>query len=231
MAGPGRRPGAIRLGRNVMDDAYEALMSLVLDEGLSPGTPLRIDAIAREWGVSQTPLREALAKLENTGLVVRVPNKGYMVAPLLSEDEFHQLMKARLLIEPYNAREACSLDAAGTAEALRQCHARMTAASDQQGEDDFRDYLRADSDFHDVIAKACGNRFLEAVIDPLGAHIQRFRRFHGGRVTDSCVALAEHQAILDAFEGADPGRCENAMRLHLQGVAARAHGTAEGAGA
>lgn len=230
MAGPGRRPEATRLGRNVMDDAYEALMSMVLEEGLPPGSPLRIDAIAREWGISQTPLREALAKLENTGLVVRVPNKGYMVAPLLSEDEFRQLMEARLLIEPYNAREACTLDAAGTAEALRECHTRMTAAASQQDDDDFRDYLRADSDFHEVIAKACGNRFLEAVIDPLGAHIQRFRRFYGGRVTDTCVALAEHQAILDGFERTDPQQCEYAMRLHLQGVAARAREAGEHTG-
>jgi DNA-binding GntR family transcriptional regulator len=207
-----------------MDEAYEALMSLILDQGLAPGTPLRIDSIARDWGVSQTPIREALAKLENTGLVVRVPHKGYAVAPMLTDAEFTQLMVARLLIEPFNARHACERDARGTAASLRQWHIRMTEASGQNSAEDFSEYLQADSLFHDVIAKASGNRFLAAAIDPLGAHVQRFRRFQGSRVTDAAEAMAEHQAILDAFEAADPDRCESAMLVHLQGVADRAFG-------
>lgn len=213
------------LGRTVlMDEAYDALLTLILDEGLEPGTPLRIDTIAKDWGVSPTPLREALAKLENTGLVVRVPHRGYTVAPLLDDNGFRELMDARLLIEPYSARRACDRDAAGTARALAESHRLMEAAAAQDVADDFRAYLQADSDFHAAIARAAGNRFLSAAIDPLGAHVQRFRRFTGGRVTDTQEALAEHAAVLDAFEAADAERCEAAMRAHLEGVAHRAFG-------
>lgn len=219
-SGPGHTSG---LGRSVlMDEAYQALLALIMDEGLAPGTALRVETIAREWNVSATPLREALAKLENTGLVVRIPLKGYTVAPMLTEAEFSQLMAARLLIEPFNARHACETDPTGAAESLREWHSRMESASAQRDADDFRAYLEADSAFHDVIAEKCGNRFLREAIDPLGAHVQRFRRFQGSRVTDAEVALAEHRGILNAFEAGEPDRCETAMRDHLRGVAARA---------
>ncbi|MET7550471.1 GntR family transcriptional regulator [Streptomyces sp. NBC_01724] len=221
----GRQVRPAGLGRTVlMDEAYDALLALILDEGLEPGTPLRIDTIAKDWGVSPTPLREALAKLENTGLVVRVPHRGYTVAPLLDDGGFRELMGARLLIEPYSARQACERDAEGTARALAESHRMMEAAAAQRAADDFRAYLQADSAFHATIARAAGNRFLSAAIDPLGAHIQRFRRFTGGRVTDTQEALAEHAAVLGAFEAADAEACEAAMRVHLEGVAHRSFG-------
>lgn len=133
-------------------------------------------------------------------------------------------MGARLLIEPYSARQACERDAAGTARALAESHRMMEAAAAQRAADDFRAYLQADSAFHATIARAAGNRFLSAAIDPLGAHIQRFRRFTGGRVTDTQEALAEHAAVLGAFEAADAEACEAAMRAHLEGVAHRSFG-------
>jgi DNA-binding GntR family transcriptional regulator len=100
----------------------------------------------------------------------------------------------------------------------------MEAAAAQRAADDFRAYLQADSAFHATIARAAGNRFLSAAIDPLGAHVQRFRRFTGGRVTDTQEALAEHAAVLGAFEAADAEACEAAMRAHLEGVAHRSFG-------
>ncbi|MHC5256615.1 FCD domain-containing protein [Streptomyces sp. UC4497] len=75
-----------------------------------------------------------------------------------------------------------------------------------------------------AIAEAAGNRFLVATIDPLGAHIQRFRRFTGGRITDTAEALAEHAAVLSAFESDDATARETAMRTHLEGVAHRFFG-------
>ncbi|MCP2167183.1 GntR family transcriptional regulator [Goodfellowiella coeruleoviolacea] len=220
----------VALSRTVLvDGAYDALMSLIMDRDLRPGTPLRIDAIARDWGVSPTPIREALAKLESTGLVVRVPHKGYAVAPMLTEEEFVELMAARLLIEPYNARTACQRDAAGTAVGLREWHARMAEAARVNDSENFRHYLKADSSFHDVIARAAGNRFLNRAIDPMAAHVQRFRRFSGSRVSDADEALAEHQAILTAFEQGDPEVAAAAMEAHLRGVAERAtHTTTDG---
>ncbi|MFF5899069.1 FCD domain-containing protein [Streptomyces argenteolus] len=128
---------------------------------------------------------------------------------------------ARLLIEPYSARRACERDAAGTAAEPAESHRLMEAAAVQRVADDFRAHLQADSAFPATIARAAGNRFLSAVIDPLGAHIQRFRRFTGGRVSDTQEALAEHAAVLEA---GDAERCESTMRAHLEGVAHRAFG-------
>ena len=93
------RPGLIR-ARLVVDDVYDQLIVLIVDGHVAPEDPLSIDALAREFGVSSSPVREALARLESTGLIRRVAMRGYRVAPALDVEELSELMDARLLIEP-----------------------------------------------------------------------------------------------------------------------------------
>ncbi len=89
------------------DHVYDELMESLVDGRLEAGAPLNIDALSRELEVSQTPIREALARLEATGLVHRLALKGYRVAPLFTPEDLAHLTDARLLIEPENAFLAC----------------------------------------------------------------------------------------------------------------------------
>ena len=84
-----------------MDGAYEGLKELILDQRMAPGEHLNIDALAPRMGISQTPIREALARLEAEGLVVKTPPRGrYLVAPMLDAAAFDHLYEVRLLLEP-----------------------------------------------------------------------------------------------------------------------------------
>ena len=90
------------------ESVYESLKRLLMDNALEPGTRLSIDGLARELQVSQTPVREALFRCEAEGLVVRRPNAGYVVAPLLGRDALLDLYDLRLLLEPTAAARAAA---------------------------------------------------------------------------------------------------------------------------
>ena len=99
---------ASRPVRQVLTDhVYDTLLEMLMDGRFQPSEALSIDGLARELDVSATPVREAFARLEVTGLVIRAALRGYRVAPLPSTAELTELMDARLIIEPVNALRAC----------------------------------------------------------------------------------------------------------------------------
>lgn len=85
--------------RGLRDDVYDALLDMLTSGSLEPDSPLTIDGLARFLAVSQTPVREALARLEDTGLVHRTANRGYRVAPPMSAAQMSELIEARLIME------------------------------------------------------------------------------------------------------------------------------------
>lgn len=211
-----------RLKRKVLADyVYEELLASLIDGRREPSATISIDGLARELDVSQTPVREALARLEHTGMVRRVALKGYTVAPLSTARELAQLVDARLVIEPTNAEWACSRATGELCEALQETIERLGAAHTGATYAEFRDYWRADEDFHRIIAENADNPFVLAAFKTLGGQIQRFRFFAGQGVTDADSAIQEHTAILQAFLNRDPGQARAAMVAHLQGVKAR----------
>lgn len=211
------RLGAVT--RQVLGDGvYGALLDVLMDGSLKPGSRLSVDALARQLGVSQTPVREALARIEVSGLVVREPMRGYAVAPRMTADELAQLMEARLVVEPHNAALACRRDAAGTADELQQALDAMVAAPVGPGFHGFLPYLKADAEFHEVIGRHCGNKFLFDAWEHFGSHVRRFSVFGDRGVSDSDRAISEHAAILDAFRAGTPDEAAAAMRRHLEGV-------------
>lgn len=218
------RSGAIR-PRLVVDEVYDRLVELIVDGRIAADAPLGIDALSRELGVSTSPIREALARLESTGLVQRMALRGYRVAPELTPAELGQLLDARLLIEPAAASIAASrhptsnlaADLDETIRVLRDAPRGPTFES-------FREYYEADRRFHRAIIAGTGNPFIAHAYDALGGQFQRFRLFSGRGVTDAEATIAEHSAVRDAIAGGDAVAAEAAMRRHLTGVRSRALG-------
>src|ERR1700754_4327849 len=114
-------PADRRLFRSQMlgADVYEAIKTMLMDHVIRPGTRISIDGLAREFQVSSTPVREALARLESEGLAVKEPLKGYRATPLLTLEEFDDLYRFRLLLEPWAARRAAELISPAGIEQLR----------------------------------------------------------------------------------------------------------------
>lgn len=209
--------------RLVVDEVYDRLVKLIVDEQMAPDDPLSIDALARELGVSTSPIREALARLESTGLVRRLALRGYRVAPALTPAELEQLLDARLLIEPGAARTAAAAHPTkGLVDELDGAIGALRDAPRGAAFESFREYYEADRRFHRAVIGGTGNHFIAQAYDALGGQFQRFRLFSGRGVTDAEATLTEHQAVRDAIAAEDPEGAANAMRLHLEGVRRRA---------
>lgn len=216
--GPPRRA----LNRQVLADyVHEELMASLIDGRLEAGASLSIDGIARDLDVSPTPVREALARLEHTGMVRRIALKGYKVAPLFTPEELSQLVDARLVIEPVNAELACARITPELFGALQNTIEKLRNSPTGASYAEFRDYWKADEDFHRLIAEHSGNPFILNAYRTLGGQVQRFRFFAGLGVTDADCAIDEHTAILNAFAAKDSAAARDAMTAHLNGVKQR----------
>jgi DNA-binding GntR family transcriptional regulator len=200
---------------------YQSLIDLLLDGTLTPDQPIRIDTVADQLGVSATPVREALVRLQATGLVFREARKGFRVAPAPAVPQLVQLIEARLFFEPAAARVACAIGDASLIDQLEHAFERQARAGLDQDLDHFKEFLSGDQAFHDAIIQGTGNPYLRMAADALNGHVQRFRAFHRRVVTDSSETVAEHRSILHAFIDHKPEDAEEAMRHHLLQVQQR----------
>ncbi|WP_432546123.1 GntR family transcriptional regulator [Kineococcus sp. SYSU DK004] len=204
------------------DHVYDAVLDLLIDGELKAGQALGIDGLARDFGVSQTPVREALARLESTGLVRRTALKGYRVAPVATPDELERLMQARLVLEPALAELAAERLTPEVLARLEQAVHDLATAPLGPSFHEFRQYWEADERFHRIVAESTGNEFLFSAYTALGGQIQRFRLFGGGGVTDSDHCVAEHTRVLEGLRTGDPAMARAAMAAHITEARERA---------
>lgn len=205
----------------LVDQVFEAILSLLLDDKISTGSPLSIDGLAKRFKVSSTPVREALARLEATGMVRREALRGYKVAPEPTASDVAALLTSRQILEP-----ACTgIASANTSEALvadlERFHHDLEAS--RQGGDTFagyRAYWKADEGFHRRIVEATDNEFLLRAYTSIEGSIQRFRLMvHNDMSGDHTVQ--EHEAIIDAIKAGNPEAATAAMARHIEGIRSR----------
>ncbi|WP_232375357.1 GntR family transcriptional regulator [Mycolicibacterium baixiangningiae] len=213
---------AIPVRSTLVDQVYERLMELLLDGTLQSGDPISIDGTARHLGVSPTPVREALARLESTGNVIRVAMRGYRVPEMPDAKEIADIMDARLLIESQLAELACARVDVGLLNALEDAIEEQERAPHTSDAAAIRKYHRADERFHRLIAEHAGNGALLRAYDALGGHGQRFRLFVGVGVQDSAHAIAEHRELLAALRRGRGPEVYRIMHAHISGVKERA---------
>ncbi len=196
----------------LVDDVYDVLVDMVLNHHVEAGARLNIDRLARTLMVSPTPLREALARLEAEGLVVREPRRGYAVAPLIGLDELRAMIDFRLLIEPAAAAEAARRVTDADATALK-AFARSGGAGDHDLTASRLDMIY-DATFHDTIAALGDNKWLREALARLRAHLHMYRLYHHAQ--QAAATKPEHIAIAKAIASRDPDGAAEAMRTHLQ---------------
>ena len=203
------RPASI--AESVHQQVYERIMSLEIP----PGARIPIDGLARELNVSQTPVREALTRLEREGLVRTDHLIGYSAAPQLTRKEFEDLYAFRLMLEPESARQACLNLTPETLEQLESA-----AADVERGEQPvdrnsrYSRFARADAHFHDEILKAANNIFARQALNDQHIHLHIFRLMFHSRVTQE--ALEEHERLLAAFRAGDADAAFAAMHDHIE---------------
>lgn len=196
------------------DDVYERLKTSLMDHAIAPGERMNIDGLGRTLGVSPTPVREALARLESEGLVTKEPLKGYSATPLLDRRQFEDLYELRLLLEPWAAAQASEQVTFADQGALERELASCPAAPAGTGYSDYRTLSAHDRRFHDLVAQLAGNAAVRSALDRTHFHLHVFRLYY--RATMGDQALEEHERIVAAIRARDPRGSRDAMREHLE---------------
>lgn len=203
-----RRPP--RLGDEVYNAIYAQLMSLKIP----PGGRISVDSLVRELGVSQTPIREALSRLEALGLVVKTHLIGYSAASQMDKDRLQQLYELRLLLEPFAAARAAINMTGDMVEALEKIDRDMRSTHNEDARLAYGEFAQSDSAFHDLIAIGSGNMLIHETLTRLHTHVHLFRLFFHARATTD--ANEEHARIIAAIKQKDSAAAEAAMRDHIE---------------
>lgn len=196
------------------ENVYGRLVSLILSNELPADSRVNINGLSKRLDVSPTPIREALTRLEDAGLVHKTHLKGYRTTPMLTTSELIDLYDLRLLLEPTSARRAAEASndaqrAALTAELHRYVEAPQSA--------DLSDYARFsehDARLHQLIARASGNAAVARALERTHFHLHAFRLSYDAKTGET--TLAEHMRIVQAIVEGDGSEAEAAMTDHLR---------------
>ena len=205
---------AINRHHGLAEEAYEAIFAQLMALRIAPGSRITVDNLVRELNVSQTPIREALGRLEGEGLVIKTHLIGYSAAPQITRRRFDELFDLRLLLEPAAAQRA-----ARTMDASRLSILKVVAGvmSRRHGGDErlrYSAFARQDAVFHDRVLEFAGNELIRKTLANQHTHFHIFRLMFHSRVTEE--ALDEHEALLAAFAAADGKAAKRAMSDHIE---------------
>jgi DNA-binding GntR family transcriptional regulator len=202
-----RRP--IRLGDEVYNAIYAQLMSL----RIAPGGRLSVDNLVRELGVSQTPIREALSRLEAQGLVTKTHLVGYSAANQMDRSRLEQLYQLRLLLEPFAAAKAAEKMSEEMLANVIRIGQEMREPASAEPREAYARFARMDSEFHDLIALGSGNELVQEALSRLHIHVHLFRLYFHSLVT--AAAIDEHDRLVSALQERNAVEAEAAMREHI----------------
>ncbi len=190
---------------------HDALEDRILTGQLAPGSRLDEASLAEEFGVSRTPVRQAIFQLAATGLLEHFPRRGAFVAafgPQRLSEMFQVMAEMEALCASNAARRATLEDIV----LLEASHIQCAQAADSGDSDR---YYYENEAFHELIRTIGGNGFLKEEIDRLQKRLKPYRRLQlraRGRMNKS---LAEHAAIVAAIASGEPADAGAAMRDHI----------------
>jgi DNA-binding GntR family transcriptional regulator len=196
---------------SLADSVYETLLEAMIGGQLAGGTELNEVALARQLGVSRTPVHEAVRRLSADGLIKVERNRRLRVAAL-SHDEVREVYAMRRLLESAAAERAAARIGDEELAALRR--SADTLAANDRAIDWTSQALRYDLEFHDAIAAACGNGRLREDISRYRLLVRGLCRMTG-TIENLHEALAEHVVILEALEAHDGPAAREAMAAHI----------------
>lgn len=190
----------------------DRLRSEIYRHALQPGDPIDEKALCDRYGISRTPLREALKVLSSEGLIELVPRKGSFVRSM-DIDELNEMFPVMAVLEGLCAREAVENCAAEDLKQLEDMHQTLEkyAASG-----DIDNYYETNFEFHQAIQDLSGNRTLQRTIGDLRKVLRLARHMQltmPGRLQQS---LEEHRQIMLAFRKHDPDLADQNMQAHLR---------------
>lgn len=207
-------PRATRGGRrrSFTDEAYEAIKRDILRCELEPSLPVTEEQLAELYGVGRAAVRAALKRLYQQGLVVLVTPKRYAIAPITIK-QAQDICSLRLLLEPTAARLAATRADEDVLERLEAlCDVTYEVGNRRSAEH----FLRANTEFHVMIARAAGNDVLVEFVSSLLEQEERINHLSYSLRDRNDQVSHEHRDILNALRQRDAAGAEALMRQHIE---------------
>ncbi len=196
--------------RALYQEVADRLRQQIYSRELEPGSWIDETKLSQEFGISRTPMREALKVLAVEGLVTMKLRRGAYVTEV-SRDDVAQVYHLLALLESDAAAQAAAQASDAQRAQLRRLHARLEKQVRQRDA-----FFAANEQFHMALLEIAGNRWAMQIVTDL-RKVMKLNRHHSlfkqGRLSDS---LAEHRALMDAIEAKDAHRARELMRAHFE---------------
>jgi DNA-binding GntR family transcriptional regulator len=209
-----RSPERLDRDRQAAPQVFERLRGMIISLALPPGSPLSRAALAGQFGVSSTPIRDALMRLEEEGLVDVFPQYATVVSRV----------DVRLAQQAHFLRQAIELE---IVRALAVSHdatfvAALNAAIAQQQQfakaGEFEKFMAADNEFHAQLYAAADKQDIWTLVKSRSGHIDRLRRLHLPSPGKAQDIVRHHKLIAKAIGAGDPDEAQKHLRTHLSGT-------------
>lgn len=208
----GKSGGSEPARKNTKEMMFQNLRADIISQRLKPGQAIREDELAQNFGVSRTPIREILRRLEQEDLVKVIPNRGVFVSELTAKD-IEEVLEIRMALETAAARSAASKMTEHDLMELKDIMNQLDVAVELQ---DSIVSFEADSRLHNLILVAAGNRRAHRIINNLMGQIHRIRFISGHKPGRMETTVSEHKQIVMALLGMDPDKAAEAMTIHIE---------------
>ncbi|ARJ66712.1 transcriptional regulator [Magnetospirillum sp. ME-1] len=201
---------------NLAEQAYSALRDMLLGgERFAPGDKISVEDLARQLGVSRSPVWQAIARLEADGIVEVRPRQGVFFVGFDLEG-LMEIMETREVLEGASARLAAERASAGQVAELRASVERQRAAIQGGALDD---YAAEAARFHSLMAQAAGNAVMVKIIERLWARAKAMCIRPGARPALLDERVDEHARMVEAIAHRDPDAAEAEIRAHIRRIA------------
>ena len=206
-----------KAGETLASAVYDRLLEGIVDGTLEPGLKLRLQVLKKHYDVGNSPLREALNRLSEKGMVEREENKGFRVASA-SEEELKELIRTRCWLEEIALRESIANGDEKWEEGVVLAFHRLTRTSGSgngDGHYNTREWERLHREYHAAMMSACGSSILLGYCAQLHEKTLRYRNLAAVMEYRERHELEEHRAIQEAVLKRDPDLAVKLMKAHF----------------
>ncbi|MBK5277065.1 MAG: GntR family transcriptional regulator [Desulfuromonadales bacterium] len=198
----------LTLREKILENIRDAIISGSLKAGSRVSEP----ELADRYGISRTPIREALRQLESEGYLTVIPRRGAVVSEF-SQKDVEDFYAIKSILEGYAARQACSRLTEKELDKLQANNNRLRLLADQN---DIKSFFKLHNDFHDMFIKAADNERLRELITSVVTRFQRLRFTSLSLPGRMMVSVLEHEKIIEAFRRRDAESAETLVRKNAE---------------
>ena len=200
--------------RPLREIVYEELKMQILTGKIAPGTRMMEVELAESMGVSRTPIREAIKKLEQEGLVVIEPRKG-AYASQISVKDMVDILEVRQDMEGLAAHMAAYRM---TPKQMKELESISIAYNKAVEDGNMADMIRFDTDFHNLIVESCNNSILTMMINQLQELLLRFRYVYYDNIKRAEKMPSEHSMIMEAIKDGRSDAARVSAEMHIERI-------------